>query len=348
MKSINRKAPWVVLFTAIVPLSASTIVLPTYDSLTMSSDITIDDPIDGVFTNHVSVPPNSSAPNSLPVNLGGYQNQPIVFTDTGAPVLAFIKDSATVFAGAIDSSGQLHGAAIASAESDGPANTLGPIFNTGAEARFNALWIDTLLIVSSTLPQGTPVDLELTNSTFSVVSAGAAGPGTPQDANVLSLMVLSGTRSGDPAGTQAQIFNDSLNPVNNLQIVKRDITGYVGETLQLSEELVLVATASSSFLNTGVHSSTADASDTAAAFVDVLTPGATYVTASGINYSSPVATPEPATSLFVLMGIGCIVLRKQFRFILRRCSGQPDDNHSKEEGPGVLCAQAGTRNAASC
>jgi hypothetical protein len=114
---------------------------------------------------------------------------------------------------------------------------------------------------------------------------------------------------------EADVFNSARNPMNHLQTVQQVVTGYVGETLQFSVQLVLSTAASSSFLNTGPHTSGADASNTAAGFVDVLTPGASYITASGINYTSTaVATPEPATPFLLLMGFGGMVLLKKRGF----------------------------------
>lgn len=117
---------------------------------------------------------------------------------------------------------------------------------------------------------------------------------------------------------EADVNSTNSNPQNGTQMVSQLTAGFVGESIQLSEQLVLDTLATSSFLNTVPHASTADAQDTAAAFVDVVTPGATYTTASGITYFSPASpVPEPSSiSLMIAAGafVGGLVHRRLGRY----------------------------------
>ncbi len=107
--------------------------------------------------------------------------------------------------------------------------------------------------------------------------------------------------------------------VNNVSSVgyERHFLGGIGDvtpipllpiivlTTTMAEEISLSGNISVFIGVDGVGSfATADYSSTAKFFADVLTPGATYVSASGVNYASTV--PEPSTLGLALLGLSAL------------------------------------------
>ena len=80
--------------------------------------------------------------------------------------------------------------------------------------------------------------------------------------------------------------------------VSDTLTVYAGETLTLEHQLVLDT-------SVGIGSGSVVASlafgDTANSFIDVLTPGASILSASGLNYSTPIVNPMPAPGTLTLL-----------------------------------------------
>lgn len=148
---------------------------------------------------------------------------------------------------------------------------------------FDLAWYDSFTIGG--LPSGTPVELLVTNLLNS--STSRSGNAGTQISSSLSL------GSGNNQISNSQGANDGL---LTLAFVVNTTSG---ANLQLVESLF----GSLSINLNGFPSSsgTIDASDTSEAFIDVLTPGATYTTASGVTYASIASIPEPKS--FQLVGI---------------------------------------------
>ncbi len=200
--------------------------------------------------------------------------------------------------------GQIHG--FVSAEgtyNGGPCQLQGPshgnpIIGNG-NSQFSGEWVDTLTVGG--LPLGTPVMIRVTSvlhADVGLMFAPSGTPGTHADA-LATLRVLQG---GNPFDLKNLDSSDS-NPVT-LQLTFNDFVFRVGSSFTFEQSLFLNATALASSLNTDVVA-IANASNTSNTFIDVLTQGATLSSASGAQYASPSAVPEPAT--FILVGCGLLV-----------------------------------------
>ncbi len=162
---------------------------------------------------------------------------------------------------------------------------------------FEGVWRDTLTVTSSSLPIGTPVSLLLTMSLDATLAASQRG-GDFDAAATFELgnshLSIVANHAGTFHQVQTLVFSTRvgavLSPVGELQALggETDSPG--------TSEYKLV-----------------DASHTALFYIDVLTPGATYTTASGYTYFS--STPEAPT--LVLLGSGLIGVACQLRRSLR-------------------------------
>jgi len=147
--------------------------------------------------------------------------------------------------------------------------------------RANIQWADTITI--SGLPAGTPVDIMLTNALNSDTSISGDG-----QTSIVSQLSWSGQ---ELTLTNAQGADDGL-------ITQSAIVSTVsGATFQFFSDLSLDVNA---FATGDADSATGDASDTARTYITVLTPGASYTTASGATYDSA-NVPEPRS--FLLVGV---------------------------------------------
>jgi hypothetical protein len=170
--------------------------------------------------------------------------------------------------------GSLHGYATAS-QSGICDNCVGGFVQVGGA--FYTQWIDTIIVTG--LPNGTPVELVLTDALHSTETFSAAGvvygPGVAQLESVLVL-----------GGQELDLLNNQ-GAANGFVTQSVIVDTVSGATLQLAATLTGSADAA------GVASATVDASDTANSYITVLTPGASYTTASGVDYAPPSTAPEP-------------------------------------------------------
>jgi hypothetical protein len=180
--------------------------------------------------------------------------------------------SATSWASAYD--GSLHGYANGTITCN--PGCVGFGFDSVAE--YEVLWYDTLFVVG--LPPGTPVELMVTTTLSSTVSGSGSS-----SAFAYSNATING-------GYEVQVTNEGADNGSTSQSMIIDTYAYA--PLQLESELEGVASGETNGI--GSYSATSDAADTANTYITILTPGATYTTASGVSYSS---VPEPRTFLLL-------------------------------------------------
>jgi len=180
-------------------------------------------------------------------------------------------------------------------------------YGAGGSASLTQFWSDTITVGG--LPSGTAVDLDITDVLHSLLS-GTVGGGVSASAR----SILTATDGVNTILANFSIFN-SLNgpPVDNITQTQV-IHTFSGDTITLFGEFVLSDSADVAYIYPGVlsASSGADASDTNDTFLSVITPGASFTSASGATYVST-AVPEPS-SLYtvgaVILALGAYALRR--------------------------------------
>jgi len=169
--------------------------------------------------------------------------------------------------------GNLYGSATANASS--VADTVG-FMKAEASAGATLDWFDTLTLQSSTVPAGTPAQVLLSLGLTSTVTAPSnfvCNPSLPQ---------VQASLSTNRGGALLLADTQCVHPTNRQQQVV--VTVPVGGQLVVNGELKFSAGASASFGTTV----SAGATDVRAmlARIEVVTPGVTYTSASGVDYST--------------------------------------------------------------
>lgn len=179
--------------------------------------------------------------------------------------------------------------------------------DVATEADVDVFFSDSLTFVSSTSPSGTPVDYLITatlNDSFNF---------TPTDPYVASNSCDPIHQSISSVVETVGILADSPCNIRSTQTTSASFTSTVGAQVGLNAILEIFARADTALVLNGVlYSSpvdmvTLDAGHTATVTVQVLTPGVSFVSASGATYSAA-AVPEPATAwltLGVLITLAC-------------------------------------------
>ena len=170
------------------------------------------------------------------------------------------------------------------------------------QAFMDAFWQDGITVGG--LAPGTPVSLMITNSLTSHVFVEGTGHAIAISDLRLFLnnpldLILCNSAATDGGGP--------CNTLNGTQTASHLVTLLSGDPAPfvLDEELQI------SVVSSGIAAE-ADAPNDI--FIDVLTPGATLTTESGVNYSSTTATPEPAMALPLLVCLaGFVIHRKRGR-----------------------------------
>lgn len=171
--------------------------------------------------------------------------------------------------------------------------------NAAGSAEFDGTWVDELTVTSNTLAAGEPVELAFLLSADLNLTCSDSG-----QASVSAVASMTGSIFS--AQLSDQVCNSAFKQSQTLTVLTN-----VGATIPIQGQLNLVTSAAG--LNELTVSSSIDPS--AQVFIDSLTPGASYTTASGTNYSSPAHVPEPSSllllgsELLALLGVSRVATR---------------------------------------
>ena len=202
------------------------------------------------------------------------------------------------------------GKITAFAQADSQTLEEGPVHLSGDIGRgnFGGKFQDQISIVSSTLPEFTPVVIVATLTLHSLESIAC------ESADCLNASDALAYASLDVFGSQAQLsaalpnFPSSQAPETLFEYMFT----FVGDTLDIHGYLGVDATAQG-VTDGSTAKAITDAVDTASFFIDVLTPGASYTTASGTAYFTPTPVPEASTVTL----LGSVLMLAVFRIFRR-------------------------------
>jgi hypothetical protein len=190
-----------------------------------------------------------------------------------------------------DASGNSASGTVAFGSLTGAVSTTGGIESSG-EGFYAGFWEDNLTVTSTTLAPGTPVDLGF--SLFIDTTTTCSGNGLVQTIAGISV-------PGNNLSFQSSACNSTFDKSGTLLLPTS-----VGASVFVEGQLELTATEA--------FGGSASIDPSANFFIDSLTSGASYTTASGSTYFTPTSSvPEPGT--FVLLTGGLIM----FATALRRC-----------------------------
>ena len=186
-----------------------------------------------------------------------------------------------------------------------------------ANGSFQSVWNDTIDVTSSTLARGTPVTfsgLLYLHTAYGLSSSEPQAMGLVGHPFVrVSFQEWLSVSSGRPTdGIVANISYSSNNDTtmypfgranNTVTTVPFTLTGFVGD--QMSVQMVLQGDTYATAYPGGSASAFLDAGHTGMLTLALTTPGASYTTASGTDYTSFVyaPVPEPASAALLLAGL---------------------------------------------
>jgi hypothetical protein len=219
---------------------------------------------------------------------------PLAVTIYNSPVLAisnlYTIGGSTFTEGAHASLTMANGTLHAQADAFGSATGDSSVQkeNAGGSGSFSGIWMDTIFIIG--LPMGTPVDLLVTNTLDSFTELSVT-PDTSNFAYVTSILSMNDLTVGfGGKSSELDNSNDAADGMLSTSFIYHTL---VGDSLQLQHQLLGAAEVGTLF-QARSSSATVDALNTSDAFISVLTPGASYTTASGVSYAAPSSVPEPA------------------------------------------------------
>jgi PEP-CTERM motif len=186
--------------------------------------------------------------------------------------------------------------------SDGP-NT----YASGGSLNVGAGWGDILTITSTTLSIGTPVDILLT-----LDLDGSLAGNNLDNFSLASPRIITSLNCYNTISGQIILQKDQQNIFSPVHLQATYHTK-VGDNLQIEQNLSILGSVVGQLgLNQKIGSFTADFFHTGHGYIDILTPGASYTSASGTSYLSPAAAPEPTTlSLLAFGGIATALARRK-------------------------------------
>lgn len=248
--------------------------------------------------------------------------QTIVNTTGGSQVLVTLHEESSSYGSA--SYGTMWASTEALASAPGPANATS-ILSVTAGAGFRAIYQDTVFVTSPSLPFGTPVQFEVYNHLLSDVYLSSGTDKQGQSADVSSILdfgffhsAISHLGSGELNAINPKTFDDTQFGI---------ISTSVGAVLPIEGQLIINNEATASFLDNGPafggYLSSVDVPEafTADTFLTVLTPGATFHTASGALYAQTTAsTPEPGTFWTMLVLIALFAASKARKVLWARAA----------------------------
>lgn len=186
--------------------------------------------------------------------------------------------------------------------SDYLGNTITPEYSSEGTTQLGLQWADAITFTG--LPAGTPISVVFTmalDGTLGATSAnGATGQNTADFFAYLNNPVSALNAGGEagyasPSGTDQIGFPDG--------IYRATGTVYSGQTYTLSGGVTLATRAWAHSPDDPTGAAYIDASNTVQNFIDVLTPGASFTSASGALYSQATTTPEPETVQLMASGL---------------------------------------------
>lgn len=186
--------------------------------------------------------------------------------------------------------GTITGAVAASASESTTRYPLGtPLGDTNANATFKGFWQDSILVTSTTLGPGAPVDLLFTLSTNAALACYGGGGGYAYSGIQAGSSVLSFSNNNICSGST---FGGS----ETMTVVTA-----VGSDLQIEGQLDIEAAAAA--VN-GIPGAASIDPPTSTFYIDSLTSGASYTTGSGNTYFTPnITAPEPSSCLLLCSGL---------------------------------------------
>ena len=168
--------------------------------------------------------------------------------------------------------------------------------------------IDTITITSSTLADGTPVDLAVSTSLDCSISCASYGDAK---ASASLQFYKSGYQYLDDSGYSdfGYIYKQIDNGQTSVDMEQTSNTlhTFVGDSFTVELDASVSATADADWTRPS-GTTTADAGNSAFFALDPMTAGADYSTGSGLTYSS---VPEPGS--VVLIGVGALRLMQRRR-----------------------------------
>jgi PEP-CTERM motif-containing protein len=200
------------------------------------------------------------------------------------------------------------GKITAFAQADSQTLEEGPVRLSGDTGRgnFGGKFQDQITVVSSTLPEFTPVLVFATLTLHSLESVACQSP----DCSNASIAQANFDVSGTQGGGGVYLLNSASSQAPETMVLY--FFTFVGDTIDIHGSLYADATAEGQ-TDGSIAKAIADAGDTARFFFDVVTPGASYMTASGTAYFTPTPVPEPSTIAL----IGSVLMLVVFRIIRR-------------------------------
>lgn len=207
--------------------------------------------------------------------------------------------TATTWNGSAQATGTADYGAISGSVS-ASAKRSGDYAGASGYGRVRDYFVDTFTITSSSLPVGTPVDVQLGVSLqFSTTSQ--EEPGGSARSSAAAVWHFNGPDAPWIVGGVFDRDSEGLGPFNATRNAQATFASTVGGSFTLVGDLVLQAVA---FATNNPSSASTTLSGNARYTVAVLTPNAGFSTLSGTTYVT--AVPEPSVAL--MLGAGMLVL----------------------------------------